>query len=218
MTTVIRPAEERIVLHDVSWRTYQQLLANYRDSSVPRFTYDRGVLEIMSPSEPHEELNRIVALMIEVIAEELDIDVKDLGSTTFDREDLQRGFEPDSCFYVKNEGRIRGKEELDLTVDPPPDLVIEIDITNSSLDKLPIYCRVGVPEVWRYDGNQATIFHLIEGNYVRRDESFAFPFLTSIVIAGFVQRGKSERRTAWLRELRSWIRNTLSARSGSMER
>jgi Uma2 family endonuclease len=206
MSTVISPAEERIILRDVSWQTYQQLLANYADNSAPRFTYDRGVLEIMSPSEPHERPNRLIALMVEIIAEELNIDVMDLGSTTFDREDLQRGFEPDSCFYIQNEPRIRGKEEIDLTVDPPPDLVIEIDITNSSLNKLPIFAQLGVPEVWRYDGNRVIIFHLIEDDYSERDHSIAFPFLTSSVIANFVQRGRAERRTVWLRALRTWVR------------
>ena len=204
MTTVINPAEERIVLHDVTWETYKQLLVNYQDSSAPRFTYDRGVLEIMSPSTKHESVNHLIELMVEVLAEEMGIDVVALGATTFDREDLQRGFEPDSCFYIEHESRIRGREEVDLTVDPPPDLVIEIDITSSSLEKLPIYAQLDVPEVWRYDGRKATILHLIEGHYTERRASLSFPFLTSTAIADFVQKGESERRTVWLRELRSW--------------
>ena len=132
------------------------------------------------------------------------IDVVALGATTFDREDLQRGFEPDSCFYIEHESQIRGREEIDLTVDPAPDLVIGIDITSSSLDKLPIYAQLDVPEVWRYDGGKATILHLIEGHYTEREASLAFPFLTSTAVTDFVQKGKSVRRTVWLRELRSW--------------
>src|SRR5438445_9498269 len=121
MTTVITPPEERIVLHDVAWETYKQLLVNYQDSSAPRFTYDRGVLEIMSPSSKHESTNHLIELTVEVLAEEMGIDVIALGSTTFSREDLQRGFEPDSCFYIENEARIRGKEEVDLKSDPGTD-------------------------------------------------------------------------------------------------
>lgn len=124
-----------MVLHDISWETYDHLLVDHQNQSSPRFTYDRGTLEIMSPSVTHERLNRLIALLVEISAEELGIEIDDLGSTTFKREDLQRGFEPDSCFYIENLERIRGKSNIDLSVDPPPDLVIKVDITSSSPDK-----------------------------------------------------------------------------------
>src|SRR6185503_6502189 len=108
MATVLNPPEQRIMLRNVSWETYERLLADHLDSSSPRFTYYRGALEIMSPSSEHEELNRAIARMVEIIIEEMDIDARNLGSTTFKREDLERGFEPDSCFYIQNAELIKG--------------------------------------------------------------------------------------------------------------
>lgn len=206
METVKSPPEQRMVLHNISWDTYEGLLADRADSSAPRFTYDRGTLEIMSPSAEHEEPNRVIAALVEVIAEELDLDLRNLGSTTFRREDLQRGFEPDSCFYLWNERRIRGKGEIDLAVDPPPDLVIEIAITNPSLDKLPIYAQVGVPEIWRYDGRRVTIFALAGDTYSEVARSGALPALTAAVLSRFIGESRTMRRADWLRRVRAWAR------------
>jgi Uma2 family endonuclease len=145
--TVITPPEEREILSNVSWETYEGMLADHRERSAPRLTYDHGTLEIMSPSPKREELNRTIAQLVEVVAEECKINVRNLGSTTFKRDDLVKGFEPDSCFYIQSASLIRGKEEIDLSIDPPPDLVIEIEISHSSLDKLSIYARI-----WRQGG------------------------------------------------------------------
>ena len=206
METIKRPAGQTVILHGVSWETYASLLADHRDRSAPRFAYDRGELEILSPSPEHEKLNRGLALLVEVVAEELGIDVYDLGSTTFKREDPERGFEPDSCFYIQNEERIRGKDRIDLEVTPPPDLVIEIDITSHALDKLPIYARLGVPEVWRYDGRRTAILQLEGAGYIEIGESMVLPPLPSATLSRFVEGGKSMRRTVWLREVREWTR------------
>ena len=102
METVKTPAEQRVVLHNIGWNTYELLLADHENNSAPRFTYDRGELEIMSPNPEHERINRTIDLFVEVVAEELGLDTENLGSTTFRREDLKRGFEPDTCFYVQN--------------------------------------------------------------------------------------------------------------------
>jgi Uma2 family endonuclease len=204
--TVKSPAGQRVILHNVGWETYERLLADHENSSAPRFAYDRGELEIVSPSPEHEHYNRSLALLVEILAEELDIDVYDLGSTTFRREDLERGFEPDSCFYVQNEEAIRGKDRIDLAVDPPPDLVIEIDITSPSLDKLPIYARLGVPEVWRYDGRRLAILKLEGERYAEADESTALPPVTGAVLSDFLRKSKTMRRTAWLKGVREWTR------------
>jgi Uma2 family endonuclease len=139
------------------------------------------------------------------VAEELDLDVRGFGSTTFRREDLARGFEPDSCFYLQSVERISGKTTLDLAVDPPPDLVIEIDLTSSSLDKFPIYAHVGVPEIWRYDGTALRIFHLEYAAYVDREASAALPSLTRRMLSQFLEDSKSLKRTAWLRRVRAWV-------------
>jgi Uma2 family endonuclease len=205
MATVLSPPEQKVILTGVSWNTYEQLLADLENQSAPRLTFDRGLLEIISPSSEHERYNRTLALLVEVLAEELDIDVDNLGSTTFRREDIERGFEPDSCFYIEDARAVRGKTRIDLTSDPAPDLVIEIDITRGSLDKLPIYAQIGVPEIWRFDGKDLTILGLVSGNYKQLDQSDAFPLLTSGILTNLITESNTLKRTAWLRKLRAWI-------------
>lgn len=211
MATVARrpataPAEHRIVLNHVSWDTYERLLADHIDRSVPRFTYDRGVLEIVSPSTPHEEDNRTLAMLVEVVAEELGIDVRNVGSMTFKREDLQRGFEPDSSFYIQGEERVSDRVQIDLTVDPPPDLVIEVEVANPLLDKLPIYAEMGVPEIWRLGGKRVTILRLEDGSYTETVGSAALPLLTSDTLTRLLAESRSLKRTSWLRTVRAWVR------------
>ena len=197
---------QRVILHGVSWETYERLLADFQDSHAAHFTYDQGVLEIMVLSFKHETFNRTLATLVETLAEELQIDFVNAGSTTFKREDLARGFEPDSCFYMQNEERVRGKEEIDLLVDPPPDLVIEIDISNSSLNKFPLYAQLGIPEVWRYDGDRVCIFKQEGGQYTEIDQSIVLPPLTSAVATQFLEESSELRSTAWLRRVREWAR------------
>jgi len=206
MDTVKSPAEQRIILHNVSWETYERLIADHEDSSAPRFAYDQGELEIMSPSPDHERTNRRISQLVMAVADELGIEVEDFGSTTFRREDVERGFEPDSCFYVQNEERVRGKARFDLTVDPPPDVILEIDMTSPSLNKFPIYARFGVPEVWRYDGESVSIFELRDDQYVQILESIALPPLTSDILSSFARESLTLSRSAWLRNVREWAR------------
>jgi Uma2 family endonuclease len=213
METVNSPAEQRMVLHNIGWNTYERLLADHENNSAPRFTYDRGELEIMSPSPEHEKFNRRIAQLVLAVAEELNIEAEDLGSTTFRREDLERGFEPDSCFYVQNEEQVRGKDRIDLAVDPPPDLVIEIDITSASFSKLPIYAQIGVPEVWRYDGERMTILVLEHSDYAETTESIVLPPVTSIVLTDLVEKSKTTRRTVWLKRVRQWSRKNTGSSS-----
>lgn len=140
------------------------------------------------------------------MAEELEVDLQGLGSTTFRREDLDRGFEPDACFYIQNAARIRGKTELDLRTDPPPDVVIEVDITNPSINKFPIFAQLGVPEVWRYQRRRWMILVLEGEGYVEREGSTALPGLTGAVIERLVEEGRSARRPEWLRRVREWAK------------
>src|SRR5262249_35819739 len=202
MSTILSLPEQRVLLKNIDWQTYENLLAAHRDSSAPRFTYDRGSLEIMSPSAEHEEAKDTITLLINVWAEENEIDIRSFGSTTFRREDLSRGFEPDACFYIKSVDLIKGKLDLSLDVDPPPDLVIEIDITSSSLNKLSIFARIGVPEVWRFDGRQLTIFRLEGQTYTKQHVSTDLPGLTADAISNLLQESKGMRRPDWLRRLR----------------
>ena len=172
-------AERCVILYPVSWATYETLLADLANQSSTRLTYDNGRLEIISPLAEHEECNRMLALLVEVLAEEMRLEIRNFGSTTFRRVDLAGGFEPDSCFYIQHEADISGKSTINLAVDPPPDLVIEVDITSGSLDKFPIYAQVGVPEVWRYDGQQVHIAVLGSAGYSVAETSRVLPFLTA---------------------------------------
>jgi Uma2 family endonuclease len=200
------PAEQKVTLYNVSWETYEKLLADLADQSSTRLTYDQGTLEIMTPSNEHEIYNRTIALLVEILAEEMSIDIASLGSSTFKRDDLERGFEPDSCFYIENEPRIAGKVQIDLAVDPPPDLVVEVDITSRSLPKFPIYAQLGVPEIWRYDGQRLFMYKLAGDQYTESDHSATFPWLTSSVLADFLQNSKTLKRTALLRSFREMVR------------
>ncbi|MGH7964377.1 MAG: Uma2 family endonuclease [Candidatus Binatia bacterium] len=210
----VSPAEteQRVILYGVSWETYERLLAEHEESSGTHFTYDQGRLEIMVLSAKHEKPSRVLALLVEVLAEEMGIDVEDLGSTTFKRKDLGRGFEPDSCFYVQNAERVRGKDNIDLTTDPPPDLLIEIDITSPSLNKQPLFAALGIPEVWRYDGTRVMIVKLEAGEYVETPESIALPGVTSEALSHLLAAGIHEKRTAWLRQVREWARTRRTVR------
>ena len=199
--------EQRLILRGVSWATYEQLLADFTDSHTAHFAYDQGVLEIMVLSVKHERLNRLIAALFEVLAEESNLDFENVGSTTFARKDLARGFEPDSCFYIQHAERIRNAEAIDLSVDPPPDLIIEIDMTSPSLDKFPIYAQIGVPELWRYNAQTLTLFRLKESTYVKSEESGVLPGVTCSDLQGFIEEGIQMKRTVWLRRVRAWARD-----------
>jgi Uma2 family endonuclease len=207
MAAVLTLPEQKVILRGVSWQTYERLLAEHVEQSGIRFTYSDGILEIMVLSGRHEKPNRTLALLVEVLAEELQMDVERFGSTTFKRADLSKGFEPDSCFYIQHLGAIHGQEEIDLTLDPPPDLVIEIDITSPSLNKLPLYAAVGVPEVWRYDGEHVFILRLEGQQYREAPHSAAFPLLTSAMATRLLMDSTQMRSTVWLRQLRDWVRS-----------
>lgn len=197
--------EQKVILHGISWETYERLLAEHEESSGTRFFYDHGVLEIMVLSLRHERLNRTLALLVEIWAEEMSIDLQRVGSTTFKRADLLKGFEPDSCFYIQNAQAIAGKDELDLTTAPPPDLVIEVDISRPSLDKSPVYAAVGVPEVWRYDGARVGISRREGRRYVEIQQSIALPLLTSEAANHLLHESRELKSTVWLRRVREWV-------------
>jgi Uma2 family endonuclease len=198
--------EARITLHGIRWETYEGLLNDLADSAAPRLTYDRGTLEIMSPLQEHEELRRNIEALFDIIADVRGLDLRGLGSTTFRREDIERGLEPDACFYIQNAGRIRGIRQVDLSVDPPPDLVIEIDLTRSSIDKLSIYAQLGVPEVWRYTGRRMEVLLLQDGAYEEQQESTALADLDIAGLPALIEAAPSLPRRTWLRKARAWVR------------
>lgn len=204
----------RMILHGISWQTYEHLLSDLADCRVPHLTFDQGVLEIMSPSPEHEEYNRTLAALIEFVADELRINIRRLGSTTFKRPDLLKGFEPDSCFYVQSAARIRGKRRIELPQDPPPDLIIEIDVTSSSLDRFALFAQTGVPEVWRYDRNQVQFLQLVSGQYEEITHSLAFPILTSEVVTQFLEESLELESAEWSSQLREWVRQHAAESAG----
>jgi Uma2 family endonuclease len=197
---------QRIILHNISWETYEHLLADHVNASAPRFTYDRGDLEIMSPLSDHEETNRAIALLVDLLLAEWEINARNLGSTTFRRQDAQRGFEPDSCFYVERAPAIRGKRHVDLRVDPAPDLVIEIDITHSSIDKLALFAALDVSEVWRYDAGRIGMLILESDGYAPTGVSRVLPGVTADDVSTLVAEVELHGRAAWLRRVQAWAR------------
>lgn len=197
--------QDHVVLDGVSWEQYEQLLRDLGDRPI-RVTYDRGRLEIMAPLINHERWKSRYGRLIEVMCEELDFDVEVAGSTTFKREDLDRGLEPDECYYVQHADAVRTKDQLDLTSDPPPDLVIEVDIKSKSVPKEPIYAALGVPELWRFDGKKLTVLRLRKAKYQPSNASGVFPFLPMDGFQGFALRLASERQPKVLREFRAWVK------------
>jgi len=201
-------AEQRVILSNISWQTFEQLLKELGDKRATRLAYNEGLLEIMTPLGPHENNNRFIESLIGVIADELNLNLKKFGSLTMKREKKLKGAEPDSCYYLQNEPLVRSKQEIDLDNDPPPDLVLEIDITSGSLDKKPIYAAIGVPEIWRYDGNRLEVFVLepLKRNYLSVSQSPTFPWMPLDVIHRFIRQSLVDGETATLRAFRAWVR------------
>ena len=204
MRAVLSPPEQRVVLHNVSWETYERILAEHSNCSSPRFTFDHGELEIVTLSAEHERYSVRIADLVGVLADEMDLEVEALGSTTFKRQELERGFEPDSCFYIKNFERVLGKDRIDLAVDPPPELVVEVDITSPSISKLPLLAEFGVPEVWRFDGERLSMLRLRRGGYQEVESSKVFPGVSGEALSQLMAQGKPLGRVGWLRLARAW--------------
>jgi Uma2 family endonuclease len=198
------PQQARVLLHGVSWDTYERLLAEHEESAGPRFTYDSGLLEIMTLSIEHEEPNRTLALLVELVLGEWERDFLLAGSNTFKRSDLAKGFEPDSCFYLRQPEKVRGKRRLDLALDPPPDLVLEIEVTRAALPRLPIFAAMGVPEVWRSDGEAVQILILKGSAYEDVPASEMLPGLSAETIGELLARSREMKGYAWMRQVREW--------------
>jgi Uma2 family endonuclease len=203
-------AEERLVLNGVSWSTYEALLADLEHGGI-RLTYDQGRLEIVSPSGHHEWFARLIGRMIEAMTEELDIPVMSTSSWTLRLELKRRGLEADESYYVANEPKVRGREDLSLDRDPPPDLAIEVEISSPWIKKIPIYAELGVPEVWRYDGQRLRVELLqADGTYAASPTSAAFPFLPIEKLEVFLARRADTDETTWIRQFRAWVREELA--------
>ena len=210
MTATLIPSQSSgILLKNISWKTYESLLNELTQQRGIRLTYDRGNLEIMTPSAPHEGTKKILGRFVESVSEELNVEIRSLGSLTCRREDLARGLEPDQCYYIENEDVVWDKQQIDLNQDPPPDLVVEIDVTSSSIDRLSLYASLGVPEVWRYDGNRLIIYQLEAQEYTERDVSPTFPFLSQVEMLRFLELRRTTKENALIRLFREWVRSQI---------
>jgi Uma2 family endonuclease len=210
MSSAVNAGETRVVLDNVSWETFERLL----DETGPRrgrFAYEEGTLEIISPSPEHEILKSNLGCLVEAFALELGIDMQVTGSTTLKLEMKQRGAEPDESYYIQNEPIIRGRTDLVLGRDPPPDLAIEIQLTRSALDKLGIYAAMGVPEVWLWESGALKVYWLSgEGSYVEHGESRVFSGLPLADLLRFLAQAKEKSTTRLVNDFRAWVRENLA--------
>jgi Uma2 family endonuclease len=210
MVTTRTPISQRVILPNISWDTFETILIEMGDNRITRVAYDGEALEIMTPLMPHEHNKRLIEKLIDTLAEELSLNIKSIGSTTCKREDIKRGVEPDSGFYIANEPIMRTRKTLDLTLDPPPDLVIEVDYTSSSVDRLSIYQALGVPEVWRYDEPVMLIYQLRGDKYFPCNNSPTFANLSlTDEIPKFIAASFNLGEIAMIREFRTWVKQEL---------
>jgi Uma2 family endonuclease len=206
-TTLLASPDEIIRLSGISWTTYETLLDELSDRRL-RLTYNRGNLEIMAPSPEHELNKRVLGRFIETIAEELEIGIYPLGSTTFKQPKLS-GAEPDECFYIRNIAAVMGKKRLNMAEDPAPDLIVEIDITSSSPNRLQVYADLGVAEVWIYNGEYLVIQQLQNGTYITTQTSQFFASLSIPDIASWLQRSATMDYLALVKAFRGWVRSQI---------
>jgi Uma2 family endonuclease len=207
--------EQRVVLHGISWQTYQEL-REVPESEHVRMTYQEGELELMSPSRTHEQFASLIDRLLQTWTLERGIDIQSCRTMTCKLKDLERGFEPDNCYYVAHEALVRNHRELDLTVDPPPDLAVEIDLGGRGRRKLGIYAAFRVPEVWWFDGQTLQVFVLqhntaaggrpVQDQYQECQTSASFPDLPPAEIEGVLAKLGTASETTLVRAFRDWVR------------
>jgi Uma2 family endonuclease len=207
--TFTQKRSDRILLHNFSWQQFENLLINLGNNRASRIAYDAGTLEIMTPLPEHEYFKQSLSIAIEDIAEVLEYDYESYGSTTWRREAKQAGLEPDNCFYFQNEALIRGKIQFDLNEDPPPDLALEIDLTSKSLNRFPIYARLGIPELWCYEDGILKIYCLQGESYLEVEQSRIFPTLNIRYLPQIIQSCRLQGRRTLRRTIRTWVREQI---------
>lgn len=205
------PRSQRLQIRGLDWDRYRRI-ADALEGRHVRLTYDRGNLEFMTISAAHAHLSRLLAQFVMVLTEEFGLPRRSFGDMTCDREDLDRGLEPDECFYITNEAVVRGRDEIDLTVDPPPDLAIEVDLSPPGRNRPAIYAALGVPELWRFDGEALTASVLApDGRYAVVGWSRCFPPVRPADLGAFLARRHETDEVSLIREFRAWARS-LAAR------
>lgn len=196
---------QRVILEGISWGTFQIMLQEMDDHRASRLAYDSGLLEITMPSSLHEIINRLLDRIIVALTEELNLKIKAYGSTTLTRGDLEKGIEPDSCYYIQKADQLLTRK-LDLAIDPPPDLAVEVDISSSSQRRFGIYRQLQIPEVWRYTQNEGVIiYQYCQDRYVECEASPTFSMITSQVLADLLNLAETEDDNSVIRSLRRWL-------------
>jgi Uma2 family endonuclease len=203
--------ERRVVLKNITWQGYQQLLGILGESRSAKITFDRGILEITMPLEEHEFSGRLIELFVRILVVELGLKIKTMGSTTLDRSDLDRGAEPDNAYYIQNQSLVAGRK-VDLAIDPPPDLVVEVDITHTDINKPALYASMGVPEFWRYDGREWQIYQLQGTAYLEVANSPTFPIVSKEKFYEFLAVAQRDEVEAEV-NLREWVRSSIEPKS-----
>jgi Uma2 family endonuclease len=200
-----------MLLRDIDWATYRAVSDALGERHL-RFAFDGSNLELMTTSHLHGVLSRFLGRIVEALSEEFGLPIRSCGDFTLNRADLDRGLQPDECFYLRSEPLIRAKDELDFTADPPPDLAVEIDVSRSSLNRLAIYAALGVPEVWRFDGTTLECrVRAADGRYASVDRSQNFPGLRPEDLVPFLLRFTQADLNALIREVRTWVRGQIAA-------
>lgn len=196
------------VMRGVSWETYERLRRELDEvGSNIRITYDRGRMVLMSSTPRHDKWKKLIGQLIEALAAERGLHISAYGSTTWKRQDLARGLEADECYYIQRAETMRGKVDIDLTRDPPPDLALEIEVTHLALDKPAVYAALGVPELWRYDGQRLEVLHLQpNGTYAPRQSSLAFDQFEPALLNGFVEMFPNSLDDEIVKAFREWLR------------
>lgn len=198
---------EGVVLQNVDWKTYKQILEDLDGTNNPRFFYDKRELLVLPNSPEHEEIKDTITYLINILCEEFEMNGRSFGSTTYQRFDLSRGFEPDSCFYFgENEKKMRGVKRLDMSEHSAPDLVVEVDITSLSFDKLGIFASFGVPEIWRYDGEILEIGRLDGDVYLKSESSEILSKVTAEKLTEFIRQSDKLSRLDWQKKVRMWAK------------
>jgi len=201
------PPGQRVLFHDISWQEFEEILAELGEHRTSRLAYDSGTLEIMTPLPEHEDNKEMIGDLLKALLEELEIEFRSLGSTTFKNPETRKGIEPDQCFYIRNEAVIRGKRHLDLTLDPPPDLALEIDITSRTHPDT--YAALGVPELWRFQHEKLCIYTLQAGGYIEVERSPTFPNLDlKNAIPQYLQQSRLAGRNTTMKTFRQWVRES----------
>ncbi|MEH2311366.1 MAG: Uma2 family endonuclease [Nostoc sp.] len=202
------PPGQRVLLRDVTWQELETILEDLGEHRAARIAYDRGILEIMAPLPEHEYDKEIIGDLVKALLEKLNTEFISLGSTTFKNQAMAQGIESDQCFYIKNESKIRPKKRLDLTVDPPPDLALEIDITSRTHPN--IYEALKVPELWRFNKGNLQINVLRDGHYIESLQSLNFPLFPLIeTIPQNLEQSTTAGRNATLKAFRLWLQKQI---------